>query len=59
MPVNKSLKALPFINSFMHEINGYVDDIYEALVDGDVEALSDSLNQLESSIKDLKSSYEI
>lgn len=43
----------------MHEMNGYVDDIYEALVDNDVEALSDSLNQLESSIKDLKSSYEI
>ena len=59
MPVGKIPKELPFINSCMHEMNEYVDDVYEALVDNDVEALYTSLKSLDSLIKDLKSSYEI
>jgi len=52
------IRRLIYINSLMREINGLTDDIYEDLVDQDVEGLHDSVNALIITLKDVLKSHD-
>lgn len=50
---------ISYINSLMREINGLTDDIYEDLVDQDVQGLHDSANALIITLKDVIKSHDL
>lgn len=50
---------ISYINSLMREINGLTDDIYEDLVDQDVQGLHDSANALIITLKDIIKSHDL
>jgi hypothetical protein len=50
---------MSYINSLMREINGLTDDIYEDLVDQDVQGLHDSANALIITLKDVIKSHDL
>ena len=58
MPKQEDIRRLVYVNSLMREINGLTDDIYEDLVDRDVEALHDSVNALIITLKDVLKSHD-
>ncbi len=50
---------ISYINSLMREINGLTDDIYEDLVDQDIQGLHDSANALIITLKDVIKSHDL
>jgi len=54
----QDIRRLVYINSLMREINGLTDDIYEDLVDRDIEALHDSVGALIITLKDVLKSHD-
>jgi len=54
----QDIRRLVYINSLMREINGLTDDIYEDLVDRDIEALHDSVSALIITLKDVLKSHD-
>ena len=50
---------ISYINSLMREINGLTDDIYEDLVDQDIQGLHDSANALILTLKDVIKSHDL
>lgn len=45
---------ITYINLLMADINGLTDDIYESLVDNDIEQLNRSVDTLIKILKDVK-----
>jgi hypothetical protein len=49
-------KRFIYINFVMNQINGYTDDIYEALADNDIDGVVDAIAKLMSVCEDLQES---
>jgi hypothetical protein len=49
-------KRFIYINFVMNQINGYTDDIYEALSDNDIDGVIDAISKLVTVCEDLQES---
>jgi hypothetical protein len=49
---------ITYINLLMADINGLTDDVYESLVDNDIEQLNKSVDTLIKILKDVKKIHE-